>query len=183
MERTLYQAAMSTVCVNPDIVTRYHDVRVLAAFEHSSEYLSLSVPARSTRHIGRVLQRANALWLEPDDIDGTVLLRLLHDMPMCRASGCVEIVSIVQTLRAFWQFTRREYQYPHADSCLRGLDAHAAEILANARCAAWIGGGRRMAPGVPGAMETHSSLCAPDMPSMECDNILARLASGNVAIV
>lgn len=107
-----------------------HDVRVVAAFEHSSEYeLLMRVCSRRSYYLERLLHFAATRWLEPDDINPSDLLAFLGDMPCHDLYTPDDIPAIIRELRSFWTFVRHEYRYPHADRCLRVLDHRAEQAL------------------------------------------------------
>jgi hypothetical protein len=104
--------------------------RTLAAFEHSPEYLVLVQRGVTPTHLRPLLELAAERWLEPDDIDGNLLLELIHDIPGLCSSSTPKLRAVLEELSAFWAFAERELGYPHGRACMEVLRGEAARALA-----------------------------------------------------
>jgi hypothetical protein len=104
--------------------------RSLAAFEHSPEYLALADRGTIPTHVRPLLELAAERWLEPDDIDGGLLLDLIHELLGLCSCGAEQIRSVLDELHAFWAFAERELGYPHGRACMEVLRGEAERALA-----------------------------------------------------
>lgn len=106
----------------------------LAAFEHSPEYHALPGYHPGNRgsgsdHVRPLLELAAEHWLDPDDIDGALLLELIHDLPRLLPCEISDIKLIIDQLYAFWVFATRELHYPHGRACMATLRGEAVRAL------------------------------------------------------
>jgi hypothetical protein len=103
--------------------------RLLAAFAHSPEYARLRPDELAPDYVTRLLCWSEELWLAPDDITGSTLIELLHDMPRIQPYQRRDISIIIRQFRGFFRFAGRECGFPHADECLRLLRREAGYAL------------------------------------------------------
>jgi hypothetical protein len=103
--------------------------QALLAFAHSPEYTALEERTAVLGYARPLLEFAASQWLDPDDIDGRVLLELMHELSRIQPCQRTHIPLIMDELCAFWTFAERELGYPHAHSCLVVLHTEAARVL------------------------------------------------------
>lgn len=129
---------------------------IISAFQSSRDIAALEAAHPAGRYVRLLLEHADTLSVDPEDIDGELFGELVYDIPRLLRAGRgaggnagsdargsagsgadndapgddrqLLVCAIIAELTAFFAFTRRELDFEHASDCLDVLasDAHAA---------------------------------------------------------